>query len=192
MYKAIIFDFFDVIAPDFYRVWLENNGYERKGRFLALAKDIDNGRISLEEYYNQLGVLGNQPAGGLRNEWENFNVLNQDMLQLIEILRKRYKVSLLTNSPADLVRRILRRNKLEHYFDSIVISGEVHLVKPNEDIYNITLDKLSVSAKETIFVDDKEEYVKAAERLGITGIRFVNAKKLVGDFYKLGITADLQ
>lgn len=187
MYKAIIFDFFDVIAPDFYRVWLEANGYSREGAFLAIAQSIDNGRIALEDYYNRLSQLSGQSPSAIQGEFENKTAFNEDILRLITILHEHYKTGLVTNSPADLVRRILRANQLEDNFDAIVISGEIGFAKPDQRIFDRALRELGISAHQAIFIDDLTEYVEAAEKAGLTGIQFLEAEQLKNELEKLGI-----
>lgn len=187
MYKAIIFDFFDVIAPDFYRLWLENIGRKREGEFLTIAQAIDRGKIGEHEYYTRLGQLSGQASDSIRNEFENKTQLNQDVLQLINNLKQSYKIGLLTNSPAFVMRRIIQNNHLGHYFDIIVISGEAGLVKPDPKLFKLTLDQLGVNESETIFIDDVENYTKSARAMGITSIQFSSNSQLKTELLKLGI-----
>ena len=56
--------------------------------------------------------------------------------------------------------------------DGRVVSGFVKMVKPNEDIYEYLMDKFSLKADECVFIDDREDNVKAAVRLGMKGIVF--------------------
>lgn len=55
-------------------------------------------------------------------------------------------------------------------FDVVVISGDVGMRKPEERIYQFTLDKLGLPAPECVFVDDLIHNVKAAVDLGMVGI----------------------
>jgi putative hydrolase of the HAD superfamily len=56
----------------------------------------------------------------------------------------------------------------EHRF----LSFNLKMVKPNPEIYKLVKDKLGVEFEELIFVDDREENVNAAIKLGINGIVF--------------------
>jgi HAD superfamily hydrolase (TIGR01509 family) len=188
MYKAILFDFFDVIAPDFYRVWLEDNNLERTGKYLELAQNIDKGDITLEEYYIKLSSLSGQSVTSLQKEFENEIQLDHGVLKLIKKLSEHYKIALVTNSPANLVRLILQKNSLEHYFEEVIISGEVGYVKPDPEIFKLALEKLSVSPNEAIFIDDLLVYVQGAVSVGIKSIQFSNAPQLASDLRKIGLT----
>ena len=190
MYKAIIFDFFDVMAPDFYRVWLEKNGYERRGEFLKLAQEIDNGQINLKEYYSRLSSTSGQSAASLQDQFENKTRLDLNIIKLISTLGVNYKVGLLTNSPSNLVRLILQKSNLEKLFDDIVISAEVGCVKPNHQIFELALERLKIHASEAVFIDDLQPYVEGAEAVGIASIRFDNIHQLEIELKKLGLIID--
>lgn len=187
MYKVIIFDFFDVIAPDFYRVWLEKNGLQRTGKYLELAQEIDTGKITLDDYYACLSKLSGQSASSLRHEFEDNIQYDQGVLELIGSLHNNYTTALLTNSPANLVRLILQKNNLEHYFDEIIISGEVGYAKPEPKIFELALEKLQATAADAIFIDDLLSYVQGAESVGIAAIQFINVGQLKTDLNTYGI-----
>jgi putative hydrolase of the HAD superfamily len=57
-------------------------------------------------------------------------------------------------------------------FDGLVISGEIGMVKPNENIYKYLLDTYKLDPSECIFVDDREDNIEAGEKLGIKGYLF--------------------
>jgi putative hydrolase of the HAD superfamily len=52
-------------------------------------------------------------------------------------------------------------------FDPIVLSHEVGLRKPDEDIYRYALDLLGIMPNEAIFIDDTPEWAEGARRIGI-------------------------
>jgi FMN phosphatase YigB (HAD superfamily) len=55
-------------------------------------------------------------------------------------------------------------------FDGIVIPDMAQARKPDIKIFTYLLDNHALSAHETIFLDDQEINIKAAEYVGITGI----------------------
>lgn len=64
------------------------------------------------------------------------------------------------------------------WFDGIVISGEVKMVKPDPRIFAHVLEKFGLEPDETIFVDDNAANVRAAEAAGFIGIVFQNPDQL--------------
>ena len=57
-------------------------------------------------------------------------------------------------------------------FDGLVISGEIHMVKPNAEIYRYLLDTYGLDPAECMFVDDRSDNIEAGEALGIKGYLF--------------------
>lgn len=66
-------------------------------------------------------------------------------------------------------------------FDVTVISGEVGLRKPEPEIYHLTAERLGVPPGECVFVDDLGPNVRAAEQVGMTGIRHVDPARTVAE-----------
>ena len=63
-------------------------------------------------------------------------------------------------------------------FSGILISGDVGLIKPDPEIYKLAIKKFSLVPKNTVFIDDKLENIKAADELGFQTIHFMNPKEI--------------
>lgn len=63
-------------------------------------------------------------------------------------------------------------------FKNIYLSHELHLHKPDAEIYQIVLEQEGVAAEEAIFIDDTAINVRASEELGINGVVFENSSEL--------------
>jgi putative hydrolase of the HAD superfamily len=53
--------------------------------------------------------------------------------------------------------------------------------KPQMEIYKLTLNRLGVSSGQTLFIDDRPDYIAGAERVGINAILFKNIDQLKKD-----------
>lgn len=62
---------------------------------------------------------------------------------------------------------------------NIVISGDVGMIKPNEDIFLYFLKKFNLDPKDCIFIDDQISNINTAKKLGITGILVENNFKQI-------------
>ena len=62
------------------------------------------------------------------------------------------------------------RHRFGETFDAVVISGEVGMRKPDEDIYLFAAERLGLAPSECVFVDDLDRNVEVAEKLGMAGI----------------------
>ena len=79
----------------------------------------------------------------------------------------------LTNFSAELFPRARRRYPFLHDFDGLVVSGAEGVIKPDPAIYRRLLTRYGLDASATFFVDDVEDNVEAARRLGLAAHRFV-------------------
>lgn len=60
------------------------------------------------------------------------------------------------------------------FFDGIVISAEVHIVKPDKRIYQYLLEKYGLLAEECLFIDDRPNNVEGALKCGMQVHQFKN------------------
>lgn len=58
-------------------------------------------------------------------------------------------------------------NKLEDFFDKIFLSQDLHLQKPDPEIFKTAIRELGVSPAETIFLDDSAVNTAAAAACGL-------------------------
>lgn len=72
---------------------------------------------------------------------------------------------------------LLRLLGLWPYFESVTISAQVGLKKPNPAIYELALRTLGIPADKAIFVDDIPRNVLAAERVGFRGLWLVRTAR---------------
>ena len=61
---------------------------------------------------------------------------------------------------------------IDSLFEGGIYSYQEHLVKPNEEIYKLILDRYNLNKEETIFFDDREKNVLAANKVGLKSIVF--------------------
>ena len=91
-------------------------------------------------------------------------------LEFIKELRAQgYSVHLLSNTNEAHWLHIAQKHfggKTEDYFDTLFLSQEMHMAKPNDDIFLAVLDKLGAKADECLFIDDTQSNIDAAKALG--------------------------
>jgi putative hydrolase of the HAD superfamily len=76
------------------------------------------------------------------------------------------QTALLSNSWGDQYLR----DGWQDMFDVVVISGEVGMRKPEQQIFAHTLTELDLLPSECVFVDDHDANIRAASALGIVGV----------------------
>jgi epoxide hydrolase-like predicted phosphatase len=137
-------------------------------------KQAQSGLISHSAYWAdvaaQLG-LDEDELVEFRHDYFSGDQLDQDMVRFIRELRPRYQTALLSNASPRL-SDLLDELQVSDIFDVSVISGQVGVQKPDPAIYHIVLERLALSAPETIFVDDFARNVEAAHALGMQTLHF--------------------
>jgi len=81
-----------------------------------------------------------------------------------------YTKAIITNTPTDCTRQILRKFDIEQYFKEIVTSDDVVKAKPNPEIVFKACERLGVDSKTVILVGDTESDVEAGRTAGCTVI----------------------
>lgn len=100
------------------------------------------------------------------------DVFDTDFMAWIGALRPRVSTGLLSNAWSGARDTFINRFACYRYVDSVVISAEEGVAKPDPEIYRICLRRMGVTAEETAFVDDFARNIEAANRLGMRGILF--------------------
>ena len=60
-------------------------------------------------------------------------------------------------------------------------------MKPERRIYEITLERLGSKAEQAVFIDDVQEYIRAAEGVGLNTILFQSIDQVKGELTELGV-----
>ncbi len=89
-----------------------------------------------------------------------------------------YRLFVLSNASSSFYQYFQRFAPLD-YFDGIVVSCDIHMIKPDVRIYQYLLDKYQLTPEESFFIDDMPENVAGAQKAGIRGAIFH------GDFEKI-------
>ena len=103
-----------------------------------------------------------------------------------ESTEKGYPCYLLSNF-SEGFRLMPERTPVLSKMDGMVISYEIHMLKPDPAIFRYTLEKFGIQAEETIFVDDNLHNVEAARELGIVSYQFTTPERFRNYLQEQGI-----
>lgn len=157
-------------------------------RWEASRASYDRGDFTAEEYWLKLAAENNTSLDGrqieiLREvEVEIWAHPNPTMLEWVSQLHEAgIKTGLLSNMPWDLVNYVRSHCKWMENFAFKTLSAEVKLIKPDAAIFEHSLIGLGVSPEEALFVDDRENNIRAARALGMHAIQFRSIALLTED-----------
>ncbi len=129
-------------------------------------------------------------AGQLLEAWNSvLGELPMRRLELLDAYRQRYRLYLLSNTNFTHMRRFDRLLQESHgitlddfrkRFHGVYLSYELGMRKPDKAIYEYLLKDTGVRPEASLFIDDLEENITAAESVGIRGYRH-DPRQEIGD-----------
>jgi len=93
----------------------------------------------------------------------------------------------LSNMPLPYARLLEERYDFVGWFDGGVFSADVQHIKPEAAIYQLLQDRYALEPARTVFIDDLQHNVHAAQELGWQGIHFESAPQLQAELEMLGL-----
>jgi putative hydrolase of the HAD superfamily len=155
-----------------------------------LVEYFDKGEMTPEEFYRQVTRTFDAEI-----DYDTFCSIYSDVfspnppvLELMKRLKRNYKILLLSNT--DVLRFGFIQKKFPEilFFDGYILSYEVGLMKPDPQIYREALKKAGAEARECVFIDDINENVEAAIKLGIHGIQLQPETNLKAILQGMGLS----
>jgi len=184
--RAVIFDFGGVLLRTEERTYRQNLAielgmdYEQIDQlvFSSLSgRRAAQGLMSVEEHWEVVGktlALSSEQLKDFRIRFFAGDRLDEELVETLRDLHKRYQTALLSNAWDDLRDHLQDTWHIADAFDQIIISSEVTYTKPDPRIYWLALDRLGVSPEQALFIDDFIENIESAQRIGMQVIHFVD------------------
>ena len=110
---------------------------------------------------------------------------------MLEGLGRRYRLVLVSNTNAlhfEMIRQTY--GHLLRHFDDLVLSFEVHAMKPRPEIFQAAVERAGCRPEECFYTDDIASYIEAATRMGIDAVAFESRMQLEGEMRGRGIVWD--
>jgi len=195
-YQIVFFDFGGVIQ----RTEFQAPRQKLAQRFGMEYDDIDNivfnsptakqatvGEVPVEKHWQAVAKrlkVSKEDIAAVEREFFAGDVIDHSIVEYLRSLRPRYKTGLISNAWSDM-REYLVRQKLDDAFDTLTISAEVGVAKPEAKIYLLALEQAQVEPEAAVFVDDVPANIEACEALGMKGILFRDPLKAMNELKKL-------
>ena len=93
------------------------------------------------------------------------------------------KIIIATNH-VSFVKKFIFKSFGKDYLDDVLISAEIHKVKPNFNFYEHILNKHRLKPNELLFLDDNIENIESANEMGINTIKVNKETKLFEEICK--------
>lgn len=180
MIKNIIFDFGDIFInldkQATYRALAKLGVTNISDEMMQVYHQYEMGLIATEDFIKHFKLKFELEKEDLVQAWNaillDFPKYRLDFIKQLAISKK-YRLFLLSNTNELHISSIKNSvgddfyNEFKSCFERFYLSHEIHLRKPNEDIFEFVLSENNLKPQETYFIDDTEENTETASKLGI-------------------------
>lgn len=114
----------------------------------------------------------------------------RDLLAQLHGLRREQpalRLYYLSNMPVPYARGLEQRHAFLQWFDGGIFSGDVLHIKPDPAIYQLLQDRYALEPAQTVFIDDLQANVNAANAQGWHGILFESPQQLEDRLVAMGL-----
>jgi 2-haloacid dehalogenase len=106
---------------------------------------------------------------------------------LAELRERRIPSYALSNWSKETFPIALRRFECLKWFQGVLLSGEVRLLKPDRRIFELFLKTFVIDPARAIYIDDHRANVEAAASIGMHGILFTDSSALRAELTREGL-----
>ena len=186
MIKNIVFDMGNVLVRFDPNAFLDSAGLTGADKTLLQREvyqsvewaQLDRGSLTDEEvieiFCRRVPERLHEKVRLLVGWWQNYLWPVAGMYELVQELKENgYGIYLLSN--ACLKHPIYWQHiPVSRFFDGVLVSAEVHLVKPQPEIYRLLCEKFSLLPEECFFMDDSTVNAEGAYFCGMQSAVFHN------------------
>jgi len=187
MTKLIIFDFWGTLVDNAIkpspikqvRFILRNHepfgDYVVKFEKAFMTKEFDSLKTAFEEVCDEFNIPKKDfILDKLIGLWNKKSILSrpfEETMEVLEDLKKDYKIVLLSNSDNFSYNQVMEKFDLDKYFDKKYMSFETGVLKTDPEIFAKILSDFDVSNEDAVMVGDgMYSDIKAAENANVKGV----------------------
>lgn len=189
--KAIIFDFGGVLIG-----WDPRNLYSRyfpgqpqamedflkEINFMEWNAQQDRGRsfteavaIHMEQFPHRAHLIS-----AYHENWkESLTGAIDGTVEILRTLKKKgYPLYGLSNWASETFAVVRHEYEFLGLFEDIVISGDVKLIKPEPEIFELCLQRIGRPASQCLLIDDSDANIRVAQKMGFDTVHFESPEHL--------------
>ncbi|MBA8990610.1 putative hydrolase of the HAD superfamily [Curtobacterium pusillum] len=152
--------------------------------YQELRHDLDRGDLSVVGYWRAIGARTGRTWSitDIHRFWAidftGWFEVEPETLAIVEELHDAgTRLALLSNAGFDF-GDAYRHSPMGSLFETVVVSAEEHVLKPDPSIYRDTCARLGIDAGQMVFVDNRAENAAGAEAIGAVGHHYTSPGSL--------------
>ena len=143
-------DYYNVYMPNNHRLW----GMYRNGEINKDELIVERFLIPVREFGINDAVYAKKLSDDFLERTTNKTKLVEGTMELLEYLKPKYNMHILSNGFREVQYKKIRNSGLEPYFDKIILSDDAGINKPHPDIFNYALINTNSLREETLVIGD--------------------------------------
>lgn len=112
-----------------------------------------------------------------------YEVKDIDLFEKIKSKYNNLQIIIATNH-ISFVRNFIGESFDVNYLDDLLISAEIHKIKPNVDFYEHIIRKYNILPEEVLFLDDSQVNIDGAKKVGMNTIKVTKDMDLFEEICK--------
>ncbi|MDD5613549.1 MAG: HAD hydrolase-like protein [Candidatus Omnitrophica bacterium] len=154
------------------------------------ADDFDKGLLTEQQFF--CTAKDNLGLKGLNKEdffaiWNDIFWENLSLTKIIKEIKKKFpKFFIISNINKAHFEYVSEKFPILHEADSLVLSYQEKIAKPDSRIYQIALERAGCLAQEAFYTDDRPEFITAAKELGFQAVLFCGPGPIIDYLFGSG------
>ena len=161
-------EFFKIYSPinmRYWRLYRDNKISKEELRYKRLRETFDTLAYKISD--NLINLIARDYIDYL----PNYNNLLEGTIEVLEYLKLKYKLHIITNGFEEVQKKKLEKSNLLRYFEIIVTSECVGVKKPNPKVFEHAMERAFASPAESVMIGDSlEADVHGAIQIGMKAI----------------------
>lgn len=153
----------------------------------SLFREYNCGRISSKMFYEEVNRQYhlNLDYEDFKEKWCSIFQPLPGMEELVKRLAAHYKVGLLSDTDPLHWHYCLTQFPFLKIFTKPALSYEIGQIKPAEECYFSAAENIGLKPQQCLFIDDRQENVRGAQKTGMQALLFSSPQKLLEDLQSL-------
>ena len=184
MRKAIIFEFFDVLAlqgSDSFRLTYFPDDVVKNNQVKELQSDRERGIVDFNRFVSKVAAVGGVRRQIVLKHIENYQPNVQVLNYIQDKLKPKYKIGMISVTDKNWLLRILGSKNLA-MFDDIVLSNEAITPELETKMFKLAAKNLGVKTKNCIYIGYLPSSCQAAEAAGMKSIWYWGFMQIEKEF----------
>lgn len=159
----------------------------KKGFFQEYWPEYDRGNIDQAGIVKEMSIFSERCYAEC---WDFVEFVKHSLkdipatLHLIqELSAQGYRLFCLSNMSVEYYDYLKDREAFQ-YFEGQIISALEHVIKPEKEIYKVLIHRYDLVPEESLFIDDLESNIVAAQQLGFNTVHFTDKEKGIEEIKK--------